>query len=107
MVRNVDKRKVRHLDGYTVIHWFPKLKGGGGAGGARYEYISLKILSSIYFATFDSYLSYYCLVWAQNFSTIQQIVILLKKAVRIINFQPGSSHTSPLFNQISILKFQD
>ena len=30
MVRNVDKRKVRHLDGYTVIHWFPKLKGGGG-----------------------------------------------------------------------------
>ena len=71
------------------------------------KYVSLKILRSIYFAIFDSYLSYCCLVWAQNSSTIQQIVILQKKAVRIINFQPRNSHTSPLFKQSSILKFQD
>ena len=56
---------------------------------------------------FDSYLSYCCFVWAQNRSTIQRIVILQKKAVRIISFQPRSSHTSPLFKQNSILKFQD
>ena len=61
------------------------------------KYVSLKILRSIYFAIFDSYLSYSCLVWAQNGSTIQRIVILQKKAVRIINFQPRNSHTSPLF----------
>ena len=71
------------------------------------KYVSLKILRSIYFAIFDSYLSYCCLVWAQNSSTIQRIVILQKKAVRIINFQPKNSHTSPLFKQSSILKFQD
>ena len=54
------------------------------------KYVSLKILRSIYFAICDSYLSYCCLVWAQNCSTIQQILILQKKkAVRIINFQPG------------------
>ena len=35
------------------------------------KYVSLKILRSIYFAIFHSYLSYCCLVWAQNFSTIQ------------------------------------
>ena len=35
------------------------------------KYVSLKILRPIYFATFGSYLSYCCLVWAQNFSTIQ------------------------------------
>ena len=29
--------------------------------------ISCKILRSIYFAIFDSYLSYCCLVWAQNY----------------------------------------
>ena len=50
------------------------------------KYVSLKILRSIYFAIFDSYLSYCCLVWAQNSSTIQRIVILQQKAVRIINF---------------------
>ena len=71
------------------------------------KYVSCKILRSIYFAIFDSYLSYCGLVWAQNCSTIQQIVILQKKAIRIINFQPRNSHTSHLFKQSSILKFQD
>ena len=71
------------------------------------KYVSSKILRSIYFAIFDSYLSYCCLVWAQNCSTIQQIVILQKKAITIINFQPRNSHTSHLFRQSSILKFQD
>ena len=70
------------------------------------KYVSLKILRSIYFAIFDSYLSYCCLVWAQNCSTIQRIVILQKKVVRIINFQPRNFHTSPLIKQSSILKFQ-
>ena len=43
------------------------------------NYVSLKILRSVYFAIFGSYLSYCCLVWAQNRSTIQQILILQKK----------------------------
>ena len=68
------------------------------------KYVSLKILRSIYFATFDSYLSYCCLVWAQNCSTNCNFT---KKAVRIINFQPRNSHTSPLLKQSSILKYQD
>ena len=70
------------------------------------KHAHLKILRSIYFAIFDSCLSYCCLVWAQNFSTIQRILILQKKAVRIINFQPRNFHNSPLFKQNSILKFQ-
>ena len=43
------------------------------------KYVSFKILRSIYFAIFDSYLSYCCLVWAQNHSNTQRIVILQKK----------------------------
>ena len=71
------------------------------------KYVSLKILRSIYFAIFDSYLCSCCLAWAQNRSTIQLIVILHKKAGRIINLQPRNSHTSPLFKQNLILKFED
>ena len=71
------------------------------------KYVSLKILRSIYFAIFDYYLSCCCLVWAQNYSTIQRIIILQKKAIRITNLQPRNFHTSPLFKQNSILKFQD
>ena len=71
------------------------------------KYVSLKILRSIYFVIFDSYLSYCCLFWAQNRSTIQRIVLLQKKTVTIINLQPRNFHSSPLFKQNSILKFQD
>ena len=68
------------------------------------KYVSLKILRSIYFPIFDSYLSYCYLVWAQNCRTIQRIMILQK---RLFKFQPRNFHTSPLFKQNSILKFQD
>ena len=34
-------------------------------------------------------------------------MILQKKAVRVINFQPRNSHIGPLFKQNLILKFQD
>ena len=47
------------------------------------------------------------LVLAQNGSIIQRILILQKRAVRIVHFQSRNSHTSPLFKQSSILKFQD
>ena len=43
------------------------------------KYIDLKISRSIYFSIFYSHFFYCCLVWAQNCSTIQQIVILQKK----------------------------
>ena len=72
------------------------------------KYVSPKILRSIYFAVFDSYLSYCscCLVWAQNFGTIQQIVILQKMTIRIINFQPIfiQVHYSSLENILFVSK---
>ena len=71
------------------------------------KHVSPKILRSIYFAIFESYLPYCCPVWAQNFGNIQRIVILQTKAIRIINFQPRNSHKIPLFKQNSTLKFQD
>ena len=46
-------------------------------------------------------------VWDQSFRTIQQILILQKKAVTIINFQSKNFYTSLLFKQNSIFKFQD
>ena len=71
------------------------------------KYFSLKILISSYFAIFDSYLSYFCLVLARNCNTIQQIKVFQKKTITIFNFQPGNCHTSLLFIQRFILKFED
>ena len=53
------------------------------------KYVSLKMLRSIYFAIFDPYLSYCCLVWAQNCSTIQRIVVLQKRMLELLIFNQG------------------
>ena len=52
------------------------------------KYVSLKIFKSTYFAIFDSYLSYCCLVWAQNHSTIQRILILQKRQLELFQGIP-------------------
>ena len=91
-----------HVNGFSI-----KLNRANAFLFKIRKYVSLKILRSIYFAIIDSYLSCCCLFWAQSSSTIQWIVSLQKETVRIINFQPRNSHSSPLLKQSSILKFQD
>ena len=68
---------------------------------------SFKILRFINSAILDSYLSYCSLILPQNCSNIQQVLILRKKAVKIINFQPTNSHARPIFKQSSILNVHD
>ena len=59
------------------------------------KYVSLKILRSIYFAIFSSYLSYCCLVWTENCSAIQQIIILQKRLLELIIFNQEISIPVP------------
>ena len=63
-----------------------------------------KVLSC---AIFDSHLTYSCIVWAQNINTVNRLIILQKKALRIMNFKDQLFHSSPLFSENNILKFID
>ena len=65
------------------------------------------ILRTIYFSILESHLNYWSLVWSQNCHAINRLVVLQKKALRIISFQQRHSHSSPLFKKSSILKFSD
>ena len=67
----------------------------------------MKTLRNIYFAIFDSHLTYSCIVWAQNINTVNRPIILQKKALRIINFKDQLFYPSPLFSENNILKFSD
>ena len=60
---------------YHVNDLSIKLNRANALLSKKRKFVSLKILRSIYFAIFDSYLSYCCLIWAQNYSTIQRIII--------------------------------
>ena len=73
------------------------------------KFVDNKILRSIYFAISESNLNYCSLVWAQNYNAIaiNHLVILKKKALRIMNYQPRNSFTSSLFRKAAFLKFKD
>ena len=64
-------------------------------------------LRTIYFPIFDIHLNYANLIWGQNLNSVSRIVILQKKALRIMNFQSRDSHSSPLFKSNHILKLED
>ena len=69
--------------------------------------VNSSILRTIYFAISESHLNYCSLAWSQNCNAINHLVILQKKPLRIINFEPRNSHSSPLFKKRFILKFLD
>ena len=71
------------------------------------NYVKMKTLRNIYFAIFDSNLTYSCIVWAQNINAVNKLIILQKKALRIMNFKDQLFHSSPLFSEKEILKFGD
>ena len=71
------------------------------------NYVKMKTFRNIYFAIYDSDLVYSFIVWAQNINTVNRLIILQKKALRIVNFEDHLFHSSPLFSENNILKFGD
>ena len=84
---------------YHVKDLSLKLNGANALLYKIRKYVGLKILRSIYFAIFDSYLCYCCLVWAQKHSTIQQIVIYKKRQLKSLIFNQGIPY-QPYSNKI-------
>ena len=68
------------------------------------NYVKMRTLRNIYFAIFDSHLSYSCIAWAQNINTVRRLIILQKKSLRTMNFKDQLFHSSPLFSSNNILK---
>ena len=64
---------------YQINDLFVKLNKAKALLFKIWKFVSPKVLRSIYFAIVESHLSCCSLVWAQNFRTIQRIVILQKK----------------------------
>ena len=71
------------------------------------NYAKMKTLKNIYFVVFDSHLTCSCIVWAQNISTVNKMIIFQKKRLRIMNFNNQLFHSIPLFSENNILKFDD
>ena len=71
------------------------------------HYVNETTLRSIYYAIFQSHLSYVCTAWGQNIKYNHRISILQRKAIIIIFFSYFNELTFPLFSKAKILKFID
>ena len=61
------------------------------------EFVNTKILKSVYYAIFDCHLNYPNTVWDQNRNSMNRLIILQKKALRIMSFECRNAHSNPLF----------
>ena len=50
------------------------------------KFVNSSILRTIYFAIFESHLSYCCLLWSQNCNAINRLEILQKKLLELLTF---------------------
>ena len=70
------------------------------------KYVASNSLLTIYNSLFLPHINYCILIWASTYSShTQPLVILQKKAIRIITHSPLHAHTKPLFVKINTLPF--
>ena len=71
------------------------------------EFVSIKILKSIYYAIFDCHLNCANTVWGQDRYSMNRLIILQRKALHIISFECRNAHLNPLFFKDGIIKLPD
>ena len=102
-----------YIDEYLTFDYHCKLLRGrlGRAVGMLYKTRSMldtSQLKTLYFAIFNSHLTYGCQIWAQtrNIHT-EKIFTIQNKAMRAMNFSKPQMPSEPLYRKFNILKLND
>ena len=91
---------------YQVDHIARKIKRGIGILSKLRHFLNIKILVNLYYAIIYPFLIYALIIWGNTYSTtLKPLIILQKKAMRVITFSRFDEHSSPLFKRLQILKF--
>jgi hypothetical protein len=75
----------------------------------RIKYLlSQDVLLSLYYTTIHPYLLYCNIVWGgASLTALDKLILLQKRAIRLITYSAYLAHTSPLFKRLRILKLYD
>ena len=65
------------------------------------------VIKLIYNSIFDCHLNYVNTVWGQNKNSLNRLILLQKKALRIISFECRNAQSNPLFYRYEIVKLYD
>ena len=79
-----------------------------GVMGRSRHYLSSQQLRLLYHTLILPYLNYCAIIWGRNYaSNINQLVVLQKRALRIIDKKPFLHHSKPLFIKHRILRLPE
>ena len=74
----------------------------------KLNYLPSQILRTLYMTLFQSYLIYCVEVRVCSYTTtLQPLIVLQKKVIRLVNGSGYYDHTTPIFKDLNILKFND
>ena len=99
----------RHLSWKSCVHELAKkISREVGPLSKIKRYVNLNILRQLYHCLVYPILTYSLTVLVNTYiTTLKPIIILQKRAVRIITFSKPDAHSEPLFKQLSILNLKD
>ena len=91
-----------------INHVCKKLRKSVGILKKAKPLLNEKSLITLYYSFLYPYLTYCHLIWGNAASThLKRIVILQKKAIRLICGEDFLAHTDPLFQRTKIIRFQE
>ena len=97
------------------LNWKPylhelskKISRGIGVLSKIRHYVNGNILLQLYYSLIYPFLTYGLSIWGNTYSsTLRPLIILQKKATRIITFSEPGDHSEPLFKKLNILELPD
>ena len=96
------------LVGSSILHISKEIKRCIGILRKLRYLVSQQVLVPLYYTLIYPFLTYSLITWGNTYpTTLQLLITLLKKAVRIITFSDFNSHSSPLFRKLGLLKLGD
>jgi len=90
---------------YHILHISKKIKLCIGILSKIRHSVTDKVLLQLYYSLIYPFLTYSLITWGNTYqTTLLPLIILQKKAVRIMTFSEYNSHSSPLCQKLKILK---
>ena len=93
---------------YHILHISKKIKRCIGILSKIRHSVTNQVLIQLYYSLIYPFLTYSLITWGNTYqTTLLPLIILQKKAVRIMTFSEYNSHSTPLFQNLKILKVSD
>ena len=85
-----------------------KISRGIGILSKLRHFVTNDILNQLSYSLVYPFLTYGLIAWGNTYATtLKPVVVLQKKAVRIITFSNRDAHSNPLFSQLGLIKLMD